>query len=390
MQTKMNTNQNPERKDGIVLSEQSESADLIRFDKNLASNGLDFSNSYQEDGQLIFDLIFYISKSFQTDLFGYGNIIPEDFAEAMGYDRKNLLKKHSAPAQIVKDKKLKRDFEKMEVQKNYNQKMSNGEYPLYTVLDNAIFRAGNENLRFSYEVKNFEKKETIQGMKFISLLSDVQKHYTEKNKIYYSYKLNPTIEAHLSKYFMLASPGTVKQFRKQNSVYLYFYLKNLQQNLHLDGKKIGTPHFNILCDIAEINILEPKDRKKKLIKKLKELQDKTDLKFDFKFMKGKGARFEYNIEIEFHANSKPMVKEDGRKVLLVAFDDNYLHGIKTFFIENVQNKMDIKWKDWKENNKYHLKEKVDIFVREYNKMFRPIDKHDKMVLNRFKLNSLPV
>src|ERR1035437_3912252 len=123
MQTKMNTNQNPERKDGIVLSEQSESADLIRF-------------------------------------------------------------------------------EKMEVQKNYNQKMSNGEYPLYTVLDNAIFRAGNENLRFSYEVKNFEKKETIQGMKFISLLSDVQKHYTEKNKIYYSYKLNPTIEAHLSKYFM--------------------------------------------------------------------------------------------------------------------------------------------------------------------------------------------
>src|ERR1035437_4389581 len=192
MQTKMNTNQVLENQEGNTLPDKTVPADLIRFDKNLASNGLDFANSYQEDGQLIFDLLFYIALTYQKDLFNFGKIIPNDFADAMGYNRYNLLKKHPKPAHIFKNKKLQKDFEKMEKEKNYNQKLSNGEYPLYTVLDNALFRAGKENLIFSYEVKNFANKEKAQGMTFIPLLSDVKKHYSEKNnnKIYYTYKLS--------------------------------------------------------------------------------------------------------------------------------------------------------------------------------------------------------
>jgi hypothetical protein len=276
----------------------------------------------------------------------------------------------------------------MEKEGHYNKKMSNGEYLFYSVLDNALYRAGKETLKFSYEVKNFENKEKVQAMKFIPLLSDVNKHYTANNKIYYSYKLSETIEAHLSKYFMLASPKAVKQLRQKNSVFLYFYLKNLQQNLHLDGKKTGTPHFNLLCDIAEINIVEPKWRKQKLIKKLKELQDKTDLKFDFRFTKGKG-RFEYNIEIDFHANLKELSKAEKWERLRIAFEDEYLHEVKTYFFEFRRTNPTVKWADWIRNNKYNLKDKIKVFVQEHNKMFRPIEPGNKIVLDYFELNRLP-
>ena len=385
----MNITQNSEKQNGTTLPEQSVQAQLVRFDKNLASNGLDFSNSYGDDGQLIFDLLFYITLTYQRDLFGYGKLIPANFCEAMGYNRLNLLKKHPKPAQIAQSTQLKKELAKMEKEGNYNKKMSNGEFPFYTVLDNAFYRAGKENLKFSYDVKNYLSKENIQAMKFLPLLSDVNKHYTEnKNKIYYTYKLSTTIEAHLSKYFMLASADAVKQLRQQNSVYLYFFLKNLQQNLRIEGNKIGTPYFDLLCRIAEIHIAAPKDRKKKLIKKLNDLREKTDLKFDFRFVKGKG-RFEYNIEIEFHANAKAISKEEKHEILSAAFEDNYLHGIKNYFLENIHSKTSLKWKDWKSNNKYNLKEKVEIFLAEHNKMFRPIDRHSKTVLTYFQLNVMP-
>ena len=188
---------------------------------------------------------------------------------------------------------------------------------------------------------------------------------------------------------MLASVDAVKQLRQKNSVYLYFFLKNLQQNLRIEGNKVGTPYFDLLCRIAEIHIAEPKDRKKKLIKKLNDLREKTDLKYDFRFVKGKGSRFEYDIEIEFHANVKALGKEEKHEILSTAFEDNYLHGIKNFFLENIHNKTNLKWKDWKSNNKHNLKDKVEIFLTEYNKMFHSIDKHSKTVLDYFQLNSIP-
>ena len=85
----MKINQNTPKQEGSTLPEQSVQAQLIRFDKNLASNGLDFSNSYGDDGQLIFDLLFYITLTYQTNLFGYGKFIPAEFCEAMGYNRLN-------------------------------------------------------------------------------------------------------------------------------------------------------------------------------------------------------------------------------------------------------------------------------------------------------------
>lgn len=187
---------------------------------------------------------------------------------------------------------------------------------------------------------------------------------------------------------MLASPDAIKPLRKKNSVYLYFYLKNLQHTLRLENNKIGTPYFDLLCSKAEINIAKPKDRKQKLIYKLNKIRETTDLKFDYRFVKGKG-KFEYNIEIEFHDNMKAISKEENHEIRSVAFEDNYLHGIKNFYLDNIHNKTNLKWKEWNCNNKYNLKEKIEIFLLEYNKMYRPIDKNSKVVLNYFELNFIP-
>lgn len=387
----MNQTQNSKRNEIATLPEQTVQPQMFRFDKNLAGNGPDFSNSFGAiDGQMVFEVVFYIACTYQKNLFSYGRIYPADFAKAMGYTRDNLFKKHPNPAQISKSTQLQKEYAKMESEENYNQKLSNGENLFYTMLDNALYLAGKENLKFSYEVKNFEKRENIQRMKFIQLLTDVNKHYdiNNKNKIYYTYKLSPTIESHLSKYFMLASPDAIKPLRKKNSVYLYFYLKNLQHTLRLENNKIGTPYFDLLCSKAEINIAKPKDRKQKLIYKLNKIRETTDLKFDYRFVKGKG-KFEYNIEIEFHDNMKAISKEENHEIRSVAFEDNYLHGIKNFYLDNIHNKTNLKWKEWNCNNKYNLKEKIEIFLLEYNKMYRPIDKNSKVVLNYFELNFIP-
>lgn len=364
---------------------------LVRFDKNLASNGLDFLKSYGDDGQLIFDLILYICISYQQDLFGYGTIDPQKFCDVMGYDRKNLLKKHPKPAQVAQSKNLQKELESMEKNKSYKQKLSMGEYPMYTILDNAIYRAGKENLVFSKEVKNFENKETVQSMYFIGLLSEVHKHYSElnTNKIYYTFKLSDIIEKHLSNYFMLANPGNIKTLRKQNSVFLYFYLRNLQQQLRGQERMKGTPNFDLICRIAEINIVEPKDRKKKLKQKLDKIVKETDLKFSYTFLQGTG-RWQYNLEIEFEENKTPLLVSNKKEIFEKILIDNYNHAVKEFFSVNIQPHKKIQWEDWYRSNNYNLPDKVRIFAGKYKQLYPESAKTNggqQAVCNFFKISS---
>ena len=50
------------------------SQDKIRFDKNLAKNGIDFDTIYGDDGQIIYDLMVYIASEFQRNIFDYGHL----------------------------------------------------------------------------------------------------------------------------------------------------------------------------------------------------------------------------------------------------------------------------------------------------------------------------
>jgi hypothetical protein len=330
---------------------------LIRFDKNLAASGVDFHQSYGPDGQLIFDLIFYICHTYQKDLFGYGTIDPVEFAKVMGYKRANLFKQHQDPAQFKNDKLLRREFEKIKENGKYDVALSNGDYPMHTVLDNALYRALKENLVFSKVRKDFSKNETVMEMEAINLISGLKKYYKEGNKkISYSLKLSSTIEEHLNKYFMIGNTASIIAMRKKNGVALYMYLKNMKDSIQNSAKKVATPNFDYICKMAMINSIDAKDRKKYLKRKLEEVLKNTEINFTYRFEKCNG-RWDYNIVIEFLEDTIFIEKADIYKELIY---DQYKHQLKSYFDKLKSPSI---WESWLTDNSKDLHIKFNTLLQ---------------------------
>ena len=367
--------------------------DLIRFDKNLAYRGIDFSNSFGEDGHLIFDVMVYIAYTYQFNLFKYGELDPAQFAKVMGYDRRNLLKHHSSPAQMRDSKHLQKHYLQLKQDGSYSKSLNknNDETLLmYSVLDNAIYRAGKEKLHFTSNVRDFSGKSGYSEINFLSLLDQVTKHYKmvgKKMKIFYSFKVSPVFEIHLSRFFMMADKNVIVKLRKGNAVWLYVYLKNLRDHLASKNEYVATPNFEMLCQYSLIESKEPRERKRHLKHKLDVVFSKSDIGGHYEFVKGASGRFNYNIEIHFDKVALTLAKSNDYAVLFKAFEDRFLHELKGYYLTNIKPKhKDLKFKIWHFDNKQDLNFKLDLFVNLYGEVLKtPINKYDKVVKNYFKL-----
>jgi hypothetical protein len=263
---------------------------VIRIDKNIAKQGIDFINTYGQEGQMIFDIVIYIANSFQNNLFNYGEFNIKDFADKLGYSVSNLKRKHPKPFQNLK----LRDSD-------------NSEMNFDNIIENALYKAAKINLEFSRNVRDYTNNEEIKEIEFYQLINKLRKHKSLKRKdiFYYTFEVSDIFTFHLSKYFTLSDIKSLKTLRKKNGVFLYFYLKTIQeaQRINPENKIDATPLFDTLCEKAEINVSRPRDAKQILIGKLDFIRNSTDLNFTYSFF-NKNGKYKYGVKISFYDNEK--------------------------------------------------------------------------------------
>ena len=90
--------------------------DKVRIDQHFAYNITNFKDYSKEDEQLLKDLIIYMSRSFQKNLFGFIDIDVADFCRVMKLTRGNVVGKHSDPIfyKLFKEHSKKKHLELQE------------------------------------------------------------------------------------------------------------------------------------------------------------------------------------------------------------------------------------------------------------------------------------
>ncbi len=112
---------------------QPKKGNIIRVDKNLSENSLDWLKIFGNDTNLCFDIILYISNNAQRDIFNFGQIDLNHFARTMQYKKNNLQYKAETPAQTELENK--NTFNSLERSKKF-----------LTVFENALYKLGRFNI----------------------------------------------------------------------------------------------------------------------------------------------------------------------------------------------------------------------------------------------------
>jgi hypothetical protein len=300
-----------------------ETQDVFRIDKNIAHN-IDYISKYNSDrniitsdGGLIKNLIYYFCYTYQNNLFNFGSFDVYDFASKFGYSVDYLKGRHTSPEQL-KNKSVD------DVSSLYERQDEDINFKIYdSVIENAftlhtkpiVFVRGAktvdyQNSKITYSTdSNSYLVITQLSIKTISKLTKDnggQRRLRGKagDKNIYSYILDKLFIENLSHYYLKGVRESLLQLRKSSLDDLYLYLLNLKSNLNVKGQHqttiAETPNFELLCNIAHIKSIkengEPYDnkyRKRDLVKCLREINTKSELKFEFHWTKNTNDRHYY-------------------------------------------------------------------------------------------------
>lgn len=272
--------------------------DLIRIDKNVGKNVLDFS-ALGKDAPLIKSLIYYFCHSYQYNLFGFGMLDPQEFAKEFNFTANYLRSRHESPAQL-------RGFSDQEIADMYALQEAQPEMRVWdSILENALWILKSTKINYRYGGKAFDtdgEKVYYSEVKSIQFLTELsitfhKNSHGGREKVLYHYALDPSFVENLTNYYFKADHRSISLLRKPALDDLYVYLKNLRSSLK--GAD-GTPGFSLLCELAHIQIKNPKQRKFKLNKCLEKIAEESDLKFTVSWVKEHpGVRYQYKPIIHF-------------------------------------------------------------------------------------------
>jgi len=383
--------------------------DLFRIDKNIAHN-IDYiskssndKNIVNSDGNLIKNLIYYFCYSYQNNLFNFGAFDVYDFASKFGYSPKYLSKRHPAPEQF----KNKADNE---INALYERQEDDINYKIYdSVIENALFILHTKPIVFIRGAKtvDYSNKEITYSTDSNSYLvinqlttqkiSRLTKEHGGHRKLHghagdkniYSYTLDKLFIENLSHYYLKGARESLLHLRKSSLDDLYLYLLNLKNNLQVKGQNqttlSETINFELLCDLAHIKSIkesgepyENKYRKRDLIRALREIHNKSELKFDLQWTKRPNDKFYF---IPIFIFEKPQ-KIDPIKERDAIFKSRLGHElIDSFRVLNkasyYSDKRDERFIEWLRDTNLHVKEKILAYenanFRTYGKISPYID-----------------
>lgn len=289
-----------------------QSNQLTRLDKNISHNALDLK-IFGEEENLISNIIFYIAYSYQTDLFGFGSFDPKEFGKIMGYSKSHLFSKVSEPLKL-------KSLSKKEVDRIKSSDKPQ-DYAWDCILDNALYRLSIQNIPLSYGGEAFDGMK-MAAISSVQVLEAVEVYFdpSNRNKKYYQYKPTDKFINNLSKRFVMLDRNVFKALSRSNLQRLYMYLTDLRNSMILKPGVPCTPAFDMLCNLANVNSAEDKDKKKYLTKKInKVLGLATHLKGTLVWQ-GKG-KFKYQPVLNFVYTEE---ERSGKEVL----DQSFKHEVK--------------------------------------------------------------
>lgn len=285
-----------------TLSIAENRTNVIRVDKNLGFNSLNWVEVYEKDAALCFDIILYLSNNSQRDIFNYGTIDLNHFCKTMGYQKTNLQKVAETPAQ--KELENKNLTDTLERSKKF-----------ITVFENALYKLGRYTIPFESLTLDREKNEHVYKTNFIQIIKEMNIHIVNPNKafskIYYTYTTSEEFDFNLCRYFFFTDLNMVKELREKNLLLLYFYLKNIENGHHT---QFIERDFAKLCSFAgvKVNYDNIKYTKKNLqTRKLEVLRKYVE--FEYKAVRISG-NWKYGYAFTFNAN-KEYKKEDDLHVI---------------------------------------------------------------------------
>lgn len=311
-----------------------------RIDRNVVDNILDL-RQFGEDAKLIIQILLYFAVKEQRDqsLFELGTFDVSEFCSMMGLKRENLMVRHPHPRHL---ERLKSSRQLASYIEHQEKDPTNPTYRIFdSVLENALYRLFTENLTFTRKAQVYkvgDEETTIMPLDRIIFLQKLSfrtiRSKSGQTKYAYDYKLNDDFRNNLSLYFSKINLQHYIALRKANIEDLYIYLRNLRDTLAASGKNSAQVAFDYICEIANINMSTPADKKKWLIKKFKTLREKIMMNVELRFCipSGKRWRWEYGVEIVFPAEElqiiAPARKEDREDILLTNFLQEITYLIK--------------------------------------------------------------
>lgn len=270
----------------------------VRIDKNIAYNIIEINKVEDPQTQIIIKaLLIYFSLSYQSDLFGYGQLDPYHFAEKLNIDKDLLFKKHPNP-KFIEDSNIS-------AKKLYQREKENDRYKSETrvwdsYLENALYIMVTTPIFEQY--KGSTDNRDFVGLKNHLLIREIQLFPVKANKgrtqkLYYKYKLDEYFERNLRKFFLQIDFSTYKVARKKGVDSLYLTVINIyNSNKH---KGINRYHWKLEELLSYFNIsrsLEIKFQKQKLnvqLKKLEKILEPNISGIKFDWIAGSGQRWKY-------------------------------------------------------------------------------------------------
>jgi hypothetical protein len=316
------------------------SQDSFRIDKNIAHN-IDYISKYSNDKNLVNsdsglvkNLIYYFCHSYQNNLFNYGTLDVVDFSNKFGYSEHYLKGRHPEPEQF-------KGKTEVEIEQLYKRQDEDLNFKIYdSIIENALFILHTKPIVFARGAKTVDYKNNeitytsdsnsyliVQQLSIKTVSNILKENQANKKlrgnqgaKVVYQYALDRSFIENLSHYYLKGVRESLIQLRKSSLDDLYLYLSNLKNTLAIKSKnqttREETPGFELLCRIANIKSVkengEPYDnkyRKRDLIKCLKEINKKSELKFEFRWIKNPEDRWSYIPIFIFEAQKVDLIEE---------------------------------------------------------------------------------
>lgn len=264
---------------------------LVRYDRNISNNLLDFKTTFGEHSSMAQDLLVFLSfKTQHQNLFGQIEFDPIEFANAFKYSKAYLIRNLDLPK-----KELGAISVLDENSKHYMSRRI--EHVLYLLASRNIVFSGKAFITDSNEERvDIDFLQVIKKIVVIQKRTDVRMTDKNNTKRKYYIELNEQTIKNFLNWYMPVDISVLPDLRKPGIYDLYIYMKHLMA-FNLPENYMD---FDMLCNILDIKEDSPPAYKKKRINtKLKTLKEKSDINFLHKWEKSGKQRFSYKLKIAF-------------------------------------------------------------------------------------------
>ncbi len=339
----------------------------------------------------------YLASEYQHNGFKFGKLDPVTFAERMGYHYDNLMR--HLPEDKIYQLELDRASEKSGRQHwSRDDYEKNDHYVWDSVLENALYKMSH--IRFELLLKEETADREVRGKEQFSILRGIymEKDKSRKKDRYefktYQYRVDEFFIRNLTMFFFNLDNVVFPKLRTDGLQSLYLYVSNLWDDLKLinsgkspDKFKHGTPHFNYLSQICQVDHYSQQFKKKQKISDMfdtlnKYVKQKITLEWHTN-----GGRYAYKPIIRFpHYNTysdDQLFTIQGR-----SFDDYFLQKLREVYqneyVSRLQGPNRLGFGEWCKLDHQNWKAKQNAYVAAIRELYnRTIGPNDQEVFNYF-------